>query len=89
MQLYLHSYMRGSYFLALWQFLVYIVIEKLLCKHHDIKRGLKLNGYYPYFGVYPFTFPSKYFASLQKRGVIFIKPFKMDEGEDSHGVSWF
>jgi hypothetical protein len=29
-------------------------------------QGVKLKGYYPYFGVQPFTFPSKYFATLQK-----------------------
>jgi hypothetical protein len=29
-------------------------------------QGIKLKGYYPYFGVQPFTFPSKYFATLQK-----------------------
>jgi hypothetical protein len=29
-------------------------------------QGIKLKGYYPYFGVQLFTFPSKYFATLQK-----------------------
>jgi hypothetical protein len=29
-------------------------------------QGIKLKGYYSYFGVQPFTFPSKYFATLQK-----------------------
>jgi hypothetical protein len=29
-------------------------------------QGVKLKGYYPYFGVQPFKFPSKYFATLQK-----------------------
>ena len=29
-------------------------------------HGIKLKGYHPYFGVQPFTFPSKYFATLQK-----------------------
>jgi hypothetical protein len=30
------------------------------------EHGIKLKGYYPYFGVQPFTFPSKHFATLQK-----------------------
>ena len=34
--------------------------------HIDSCQGIKLKGYYPYFGVQPFTFPSKYFATLQK-----------------------
>jgi hypothetical protein len=34
-------------------------------KEYYHKLGLKLKGYYPYFGVQPFTFPSKYFATLQ------------------------
>jgi hypothetical protein len=29
-------------------------------------QGVKLKGYYFYFGVQPFTFLSKYFATLQK-----------------------
>jgi hypothetical protein len=33
---------------------------------HELEQGIKLKGYYPYFGVQPFTFPSKYFATLQK-----------------------
>jgi hypothetical protein len=33
---------------------------------HARDQGIKLKGYYPYFGVQPFTFPSKYFATLQK-----------------------
>jgi hypothetical protein len=35
-------------------------------KKHTGEHGLKLKGYYPYFWVQPFTFPSKYFATLQK-----------------------
>jgi hypothetical protein len=35
-------------------------------------QGVKLKGYYPYFGVHPFTFPSKYFATLQKGRGIFL-----------------
>jgi hypothetical protein len=30
------------------------------------QQAIKLKGYYPYFGVQPFTCPSKYFATLQK-----------------------
>ena len=37
-------------------------LQKSLCPP---KQGIKLKGYYPYFGVQPFTFPSKYFATLQ------------------------
>jgi hypothetical protein len=33
---------------------------------HPDCQGVKLKGYYPYFGVQPFTFLSKYFATLQK-----------------------
>jgi hypothetical protein len=44
-----------------------------------------LKGYYPYFGVQPFTFPSKYFATLQKEGVIFCKPFKMNDKKEVTG----
>jgi hypothetical protein len=41
------------------------------------KQGVKLKGYYPYFGVQPFTFPSKYFATLQKgRGNFSVNPSK-------------
>jgi hypothetical protein len=32
----------------------------------SLAHGIKLKGYYPYFGVQPFIFPSKYFATLQK-----------------------
>jgi hypothetical protein len=54
------------------------MIEKLanVCLDHLVhtdlvylvhsKQGAKLKGYYPYFGVQPFTFLSKYFATLQK-----------------------
>jgi hypothetical protein len=38
-------------------------LQHLMC---IVKQGVKLKGYYPYFGVQPFTFPSKYFANLQK-----------------------
>jgi hypothetical protein len=31
-----------------------------------LDQGIKLKGYNPYFGVQPFTFLSKYFATLQK-----------------------
>jgi hypothetical protein len=41
-------------------------------------QGVKLKGYYPYFGVQPFTFPSKYFATFKKEGEFFCKPFKMN-----------
>ena len=40
-------------------------------------QGIKLKGYYPYFGVQPFTFASKYFATLQKgSGNFFVNPSK-------------
>jgi hypothetical protein len=65
------------------------VIDQLLCKNHDIKHGQKLDGYYPLLGAQNITFPTKYFATLQERMVIFFKPFKMDYGEDSYGVSSF
>jgi hypothetical protein len=45
--------------------------------HNKTTHGMKLKGYYPYFGVQPFTFPSKYFATLQKgRGKFFVNPSK-------------
>jgi hypothetical protein len=37
-----------------------------------LSQGVKLKDYYPYFGVQPFTFPSKYFATLQKGRGIFL-----------------
>ena len=38
-----------------------------------VGQGIILKGYYPYFGVQPFTFPSKYFATLQKgRGILIL-----------------
>jgi hypothetical protein len=30
------------------------------------EQVIELKSYYPYFGVQPFTFPSKHFATLQK-----------------------
>jgi hypothetical protein len=40
--------------------------ESGFLEQHANTAGNKLKGYYPYFGVQPFTFPSKYFATLQK-----------------------
>jgi hypothetical protein len=36
-----------------------------------LKQGIKLKGYYPYFGVQPFTFPSKSNSSKRR----YIKTF--------------
>ena len=33
----------------------------------SLGHGIKSKGYYPYFGVHPFTFPSNYFATLQNQ----------------------
>ena len=47
-------------------FLIEVKILVLIKWSYSSMQGIKLKGYYPYFGVQPFTFPSKYFATFQK-----------------------